>query len=274
MLGALPPAGMNFTGTYRTGNGTAGNVGAESISRLVLSNPHGGVAITVRNPLPAKGGTDAEPLAEAKLYAPHVFRKQIERAITAEDYEAIAARNQKIQRAAAELTWTGSWYEADVAVDPLGTEIASRGLLEGIEHYLEGYRRLGHDLEVLAARYVPLDLQLEVCALPEYERAHVKAALLDAFSARRLSGGNKGFFHPDNLIFGEDVYLSRIVAVAQAVTGVESVTVKQFHRLFEPPNFEIQNGILPLATSEIAQLDNDPNYPERGKLVICVLGGR
>jgi hypothetical protein len=44
--------------------------------------------------------------------------------------------------------------------------------------------------------------------------------------------------------------------------------------LFEPPNFEIQNGILPLATSEIAQLDNDPNYPERGKLVICVLGGR
>jgi hypothetical protein len=274
MLAAQPPAGMRFSATYRTGNGTAGNVGAESISRLVLNSPLSGVAVTVRNPLPAQGGTDAEPIAEAKLYAPHVFQKQIERAITPEDYETIAERNEKIQRASAALTWTGSWYEADVAVDPLGSETASRELLEGIEHYLEAYRRMGQDLEVLPARYVPLDLELEVCALPSYERAHVKAALLDVFSTRRLPGGKKGFFHPDNLTFGEGIHMSEIIAVAQAVKGVESVTVKQFHRLFEPPNFEIENAILPLAHSEITQLDNDPNYPERGKLVIRVLGGR
>jgi hypothetical protein len=37
-----------------------------------------------------------------------------------------------------------------------------------------------------------------------------------------------GFFHPDNLTFGEGVYLSKLVAAAQAVPGVEGVTVKTF----------------------------------------------
>jgi len=273
-LGAQPPGGMTLQATYRVGNGTAGNVGAEAISRLVLPNPIDGAAITVRNPLPARGGADAEPVAEAKLYAPHVFRQTIERAITAADYETIAERNPQIQRASADLNWTGSWYEADVAVDPLGTETASSGLLENIEHYLESFRKMGQDLEVLPARYVPIRLELKVCVLPDYERGHVEAALLDVFGNRVLPGGKKGFFHPDNLTFGEGIYLSQIVGVAQSVTGVDCVTVSVLQRLFEPPNFEIDNGILPLATSEIAQLDNDPNYPEHGILVLQMLGGR
>ncbi|HEU5238632.1 MAG TPA: hypothetical protein VFU37_15985, partial [Pyrinomonadaceae bacterium] len=116
-LGFRPSAGMSFgatdptddsTGdtlgaetipflgaTYRIGNGTAGNVGAEAISRLVLRNTTlSGVSITVRNPLPAQGGTNAEPLAEAKLFAPHDFRdsKKIQRAIIADDYARITER--------------------------------------------------------------------------------------------------------------------------------------------------------------------------------------
>lgn len=273
-LGAQPPPGMSVSAAYRIGNGTAGNVGAEAISRLVVPSAISGVSITVRNPLPAWGGAGAEPTAEAKLYAPHVFRKQIERAITADDYENIAERSQKVQRASAVLNWTGSWYEADVAVDPLGSEAASPDLLEEVESYLRSFRRIGHDLEVTPARYVPIDLELEVCAAPEYERAHVKSALLDVLGTRMLPGGSKGFFHPDNLTFGDGIYTSRIIAAAQAVTGVESVTVKKFQRLFASPNFEIQNGILPLAHCEIAELDDDPNYPEHGKLVIQVLGGR
>jgi len=126
----------------------------------------------------------------------------------------------------------------------------------------------------MPARYVPLDLKLEVCALPHYQRAHVKAALLDVFSNRVLPAGRLGFFHPDNLTFGEGIFLSKIVATAQAVPGVECVTVKRFQRLFESANYEIENGVLPLRVNEIAQLDNDPNYPEHGKLEIEVNGGR
>jgi hypothetical protein len=274
-LGAQPPAGMSISATYRIGNGTSGNVGPESISRLVQQKTRlDGYSIVVRNPLPARGGVDPDPVDQAKAFAPHLFRKQIERAITAEDYQTIAERNSKVERASADLEWTGSWYEADVAIDPFGTEEPPKNLLVGIEMYLERFRRIGHDLAVLAARYVPLWLRMEVCALPYYERDHVKAALLEAFCNRVLPEGKLGFFHPDNLVFGEGIYLSRIIATAQAVPGVECVTVTKFQRLFSDPNYEIENGILPLATSEIAQLDNDPNFPERGRLEIVVGGGR
>jgi hypothetical protein len=161
-----------------------------------------------------------------------------------------------------------------VAVDPVGSEIVSNTLLKEIEIYLERYRRMGHDLHVERAEYVPILLVLEVCALPHYQPAHVKAALLDAFSNRVLPGGKRGFFHPDNLTFGEGIYLSKIIATAQAVAGVECVQVKKFQRQFEAANHEIANGILPLRLTEIAQLDNDPNFPERGKLEIHVSGGR
>lgn len=274
-LGAKPPAGMSLSASYRVGNGKAGNVGAESISRIVFRNTRvSGVSLTIRNPLPARGGTEREPMNEAKLFAPRLFRKTIERAVIAADYEEIAERDPAIQNASAELVWTGSWHEADVAVDPLGAGQPGRRLLRSTERRLEQFRRMGHDLEVMPAQYVPIDLRLEVCALPYYERADVLAALLAAFSARALPDGRRGFFHPDNLTFGEGIFVSRIVAAAMAVPGVECVTVARLQRLFEPPNFELQNGVLLLRVFEIARLDGDPNYPERGLLEIDVKGGR
>ncbi len=274
-MGYRPPAGMRFTATYRVGTGPSGNVGPESISRLVVANAtFDGVSIAVRNPLPASGGTAPEPIAEAKLFAPSLFRTRLERAVTAEDYERIAERDGRLQNASAALVWTGSWYEADVAIDPAGIDQPDPALMDEVRACLERFRRMGHDLAVRPARYVPLRIALEVCALPHFQRGHVKAALLDAFSTRALTGGRRGFFHPDNLTFGEGIYLSRIVAAAQAVPGVECVTVTELHRLFEAPNRELETGVLPLGGWEIARLDNDPSFPEHGMLEIHVNGGR
>ncbi len=275
--GRQPDAGASFFATYRVGNGVTGNVGAEAISHLVTRQTKLSGAITrVRNPLPAYGGTDPEPIAEAKLFAPFAFRKELQRAVTADDYAQLVQRDfpNKVQRAAAVLNWTGSGYEATVAVDPCGTEEASRALLQEVKRRLYRYRRIGHDLKVEPARYVSLDIELSVCVLPHYLRGHVEAALLDVFSNRVLPGGKLGFFHPDNLTFGEGIYLSQLVATAQAVTGVESVRVTKLQRQYEQPNGEIANGVLPLGPLEIARADNDPNYPEHGVLRLIMRGGR
>jgi len=265
-LGRAPTGGSRFHARYRVGGGVRGNVGAEAISRMVLLRTKlDGVSITVRNPLAAQGGTDPEPIAEAKLFAPRAFRKQLQRAITAEDYAELAANHPALQRAAAQLVWNGSWYEADVAVDPLGGKPADPTLLEAITGSLHRYRRIGHDLRVGQAALVPLKLTLEVCAGPGYDRGHVEAALRARFV---------GFFDPDNLSFGDAIYPSRIVAAAQAVTGVECATVTELRRLFEPPNRELETGVLPLGPQEIAQLENDPNHSEHGQLTIVMRGGR
>jgi hypothetical protein len=275
--GEKPDAGTTFHATYRIGNGLAGNVGAEAISHLVLRKTQlSGSTLRVHNPLPAQGGTVAEPMAEVKLFAPHRFRKDLQRAIIADDYATIVQREfkDKVQRAAARLRWTGSWYEVLVAIDPFGQEEADPELLDAITKRLHRYRRMGHDLVVKSARRVPLDIEMLVCVLPNYLRGHIKAALIDLFSNRTLPDGRKGFFHPDNLTFGEGVYLSKLVAAAQAIEGIESVRVTRLQRFNEPANQEIENGVLPLGPFEIDRLDSDPSVPENGKLTLDVRGGR
>jgi hypothetical protein len=276
-LGQRPDAGTAFRAVYRVGNGPSGNVGASTVAHLVtrMLTLSGGV-VSIRNPLPALGGTAPEPMAEAKLFAPHAFKQRLERAITAEDYAAIVLREfgNRVQRAAATLRWNGSWYEMLVAVDPLGKEEADPALLEEITGRLHRYRRIGHNLVVQSARRVPLDIELIVCVSPSYWRDQVKAALLEVFSNRRLTDGRLGMFHADKLSFGDGMYLSVLVAAAQEVRGVESVKVTKLQRLYEPANGEIENGVLPLGPLEIARIDNDPSFPENGRLRLDMRGRR
>ncbi|HYH85700.1 MAG TPA: putative baseplate assembly protein [Pyrinomonadaceae bacterium] len=284
-LGRAPTPGSALAVSYRVGNGRAGNIGAEAISRIVFRKTTlSGITLKVRNPLPTAGGVEPEPLDEAKMFAPGAFRKELQRAITSDDYARLTERDhiESVQRAAGDLRWSGSWYGVRVAVDPLGAASPPDSLLREVGWGLEQYRRVGHDLAVLPAGYVSLDVSMTVCVKPHYLRAHVKSALMDLLSNRVLAGGRRGFFHPDNMTFGEGVYLSRLVSAALAVPGVESVHLGRVHgrtlgklqRLFEAENDEIENGVLPLSALEVARLDNDPNFPEHGRLVLNVRGGR
>lgn len=274
--GRAPEPFERLRATYRVGNGPAGNVGADSLRYVVFRNRLVAGSITARNPLPARGGVARETIAHVKALAPGAVRKDLQRAVIADDYARLAERGRpdSVQRAAADSRWAGSWYEMQTHVDPRGAETAGAALLSEIEGSLHRYRRIGHDLTTGGARYVPLRVGLRVCVRPHYLRAHVRAALLDALSNRALAGGRRGLFHPDNLSFGEGVFLSRIVAAAQSIEGVESVTVTSLERLFEGPKGELESGVLATGPLEVARLDNDPNYPERGVLALDVRGGR
>ena len=273
--GKFPEAETHFKANYRIGNGSKGNVGAESITHIVFKESIIS-GVTPRNPMPAVGGTNPELISEAKLYAPKSFRKTLARAITADDYAQIVMRDfaSQVQRAAAKLRWAGSWYEVLVAIDQKGTEEADPALLCAIRQHLCQFHRIGHDVVVAPARYVPLEIALTICVKAHYLRGHVKAALLAAFSSKICATGKQGFFHPDRLTFGGGVYLSQLVATAQAIEGVESVVVAKLQRQFEEENQEIENGILPLGPFEVAQVDNDPNYPEHGKFTLEMRGGK
>ncbi|MDC8757003.1 putative baseplate assembly protein [Janthinobacterium fluminis] len=283
-LGRQPAAGAVFDTRYRVGGGAAGNVGRDAITYMVYRpGLIDGAALMVRNPLPAQGGVEPEPLAEVKLFAPGAFRKQRLRAVTAADYAELAQQNASIQRAAADLSWTGSWYEARVAVDPLGVETLVQPLREEIEAALQPYRRIGHDLAVVQARYVPISLTLHICVLAHYTRGEVRARLQQVLGNRQLPNGERGLFHPDRLSFGDGLHLSRIVAAAAGVEGVERVKVLRLQRLDVPddplaatPQLDpaIAEGTLALGPTEIAQLDNDPDFPENGALTLILGGGR
>ncbi len=197
-----------------------------------------------------------------------------ERAITADDYARQAGKFPGVQRAAASLRWTGVNYDARVAIDPLGTDAAQPALLRSIERYLQPFRRIGHDVQVVQAEYVPIELVMNICVLPNYLAAHVKATLLAAFSNSIQPNGKRGFFHPDNLSFGDSIAVSTLVATAQAVTGVQSVVVHTLEHYGEVSHMALRLGVLLIGPMEIAQLDNDPNEPEHGTLTFNMRGGR
>jgi predicted phage baseplate assembly protein len=272
--GARPAPGVELLATYRVGNGARGNVGAESIRHVVLDDPGDADAVdSLRNPLPARGGTDPESLERVRLDAPEAF-KTLERAVTPEDYATIAQRHPEVQRAQATLRWTGSWLTVFLTVDRLGGRPVDEEFEATLRAHLEPYRMAGHDLEIDGPRFVALELELEICVEPGYFRSDVAAALLEVLGSRALPDGTRGYFHPDNFTFGQTVFLSPIVAAAAAVPGVRDVQVLALERLGVPSRRPLDEGKLSIGRLEIAQLDNDPSFPERGALHLTMRGGR
>lgn len=274
MTGAEPPPGSRLAVHYRVGNGSGGNVGRDTINRVACCATRVDCITKVRNLLPATGGTDPEPVSEVRRRAPQEMRRWLLRAITADDYATLAARTTGIQRAAGDLRWTGSWYEAQVALDPVEAGVAPAWLRDKVRESLYPYRRIGHDLAVTSARQVPLSLVLGVAVEPDHVVGHVLRDLRRRLGTGRLPDGRLAFFHPDNLTFGTPVRVSQIVAVAAAVPGVRYVEVTTLQRLFGDPGEARETGVLPMRPLEVPRLDNDPAQPENGLLTLNPRGGR
>ena len=268
--GRLPKSETEFTAIYRAGNGVSGNIGADAISHIVTLNNN---ITDVRNLLPAQGGTDMETMTSVRSKAPYAYRKQ-ERAVTEADYAEVTERQNGIQKAQATFRWTGSWHTVFLTIDrKLGLSVDG-SFKDSIRQSVEKYRMAGHDLNVDPPRFVPLEISMLVCVKPDYFRSEVKRVLQDVFSSRDIANGKRGVFHPDNFTFGQAVYLSPLYEAAQSVAGVESVQINLFQRLHQNDNRALNDGKLSLDRLEIAQLDNDPNFRERGIFALEMGGGK
>jgi hypothetical protein len=277
LYGAQPDAGVRFRARQRVGNGLVGNVGHDAITWISRkSGTLSGMALKARNPLAATGGTEPESVDQVKLYAPHAYGRILERAVAAADYAQLAAGDPRVQGAFAELAWTGSWYEADVALDTVAAYTADE-VVPGVSVTLERARRIGHDLRIITARTVPLDIALDICIQADHLRGDVVRAAAAILSSAAQPDGTLGMFHPDELQFGADIYGSRIVAIVQTIDGVVHVELTRFARLYASDADAAKTldaNIISIAPDEIARLDSDPNFPEHGRLQLNPLGGR
>lgn len=268
-LGRQPEPGTDFRATYRIGNGIAGNVGAEAIAHIYPALP--GI-IAIRNPLPATGGVEPEPLEQVKFQAPHAFRER-QCAVTEADYAQLAQGFSGVQRAVATRRWTGSWDTIFITVDRTGGELVNSEFRRALLTYLERFRLAAHTLEIDNPRFVPLDLGFTVQVKPGYFRRELRSRLQQAFNPDVQPNGQLGFFHPDLHTFGQSIYLSEVIKTAMQVAGVQSVEVTRFQRLWQPPKDELAKGELMFDRLEIPLLRNDPSAPENGRIAFELQGG-
>ncbi|HEY0867636.1 MAG TPA: putative baseplate assembly protein [Fimbriimonas sp.] len=260
--GSNPDAADVFEAVVRVGTGRGGNVGRDTLSRVVFDAD--GI-LNVWNPLSATGGVDPEPLEEVRQFAPEAYKIQ-ERAVTEEDYAAVAERHPEVQSALARFRWTGSWYTVFLVVDRAGGRSAASDLSfrRSLLRHMDRYRMAGVDLELRDPLFVPLEIVLHVCVSSGYFRSDVERRLRRAFIE---------FFDPDRFTFGQDVYLSQILGAAMGLPGVDHVSATTFKRWGQTPNDELAKGRIGISIAEIAQLRNDPSLPENGRIGFEMEGG-
>ncbi len=279
VLGARPAEGTSFKATYRIGNGVSGNIGANSLAHLASDAPaivdlNGPVITAITNPLPAAGGVDPEPIERVRQRAPYAFRIQ-QRAVTEQDYADVAVRSDPtLDHATATFRWTGSWRTAFIAADRKGGLAVDEDFRTTLRNELEKYRMAGQDVDVETPAFVSLEIAIEVCVKPDYFASDVKQQLLRTLSNGTLADGRPAAFNPDNFTFGQTVYLSPIYERVMRTDGVESAVITIFQRQGIASNVGLDSGKLAMEKHEIARLDNDPNFPEHGKLTLNLHGGR
>lgn len=268
--GLRPESGASFTAGYRVGNGTAGNVGAESLIFLAAAD----VRIqTCINPLPASGGVDPETTDQIRRRAPQAFLTQ-ERAVTMADYEAVVDRNSQVEQSVATLRWTGSWYTVFLTAQPKAGGNLPRVLEKALKRNVERYRLAGQDTQFEPPQYVPLQIELAICVDPDYFQSNVRQSLLQVLGSQTLPNGQRGYFYPGTFTFGQTVYLSPIYAAARQVAGVLSVTATIFQPQGVNSDVYLTNGEIPLGPFQIALMQNDPSFPNHGQLTLVLQGGK
>ncbi|NEO40720.1 MAG: putative baseplate assembly protein [Moorea sp. SIOASIH] len=276
-LGKAPLAGSTMKASYRSGNGTAGNVGREAIAYLL---PHDsnyyvelvGKIAKIYNPLAAEGGIDPEPIPDARLNAPQAFRIR-QNCVTEADYVEVMQRYPEVQKAAAQLRWTGSWYTMFIAVDRYEGKPIDDAFKQELRDYIMPFRLMGHDLEIVEPTFVPLDIVLQVTLKDGYFQNSIRRALEETFGNKDYKSGRRGFFHPDNFTFGQPVFLSRIIKKTMDIDGVYRAEVSRFQVWGRTPQDELNRGVIATDTLSIVRVDNNPYTPEYGLIEFELEGG-
>jgi predicted phage baseplate assembly protein len=262
--------------TYRVGVGRSGNVGPKSLVHVIEPancKDFPGIS-SLQNPLPAWGGIDAESMEKVQQIAPAAFHAEQLRAVTEEDYARAAERHPEVSNAVATFRWTGSWHTVFITIDPVGGTELTLELKQRVRDWVARFTQAGYDLEIDEPDFVPLEIEVDVCVAPDHFRGDVEEALLLALDNQQQPDGMMGFFHPDRYTFGQALYLSELYAAIEAVDGVESAMVRVFQRYGKPSKNPLNSGRISMGRLEIVRMDNDPNFPEDGILILNMLGGK
>ena len=211
---------------YRAGGGKRGNVTAGAITRL-LDSVRGLDANAVTNPFGAGGGRDEQSVQDAVRHAPQVLKNH-DRAVTAEDYEALALRAANIARALAlplhHPDYPGIEVPGTVTVlvvpDVEGeAPTPNEQTLQAVCSFLNKRRQLTTELYVTSPKYQRVVVHAELVADDTADLAELKANALDSLNLyfHAIAGGESS--DPTRAVedprrsgggwpFGGDIYYS------------------------------------------------------------------
>ena len=207
----LPTGSSNVKVTYRKGNGLSGNLPPDSLAKAV--KPHY-LIDSVRQPLPSAGGNDLEDVDSLRENAPAAVLT-LGRAVSLRDYARLAGSQSSVWQAVA-IERPGRRRgrgRVEIVVVPAGGG-GIENLKESLTSTIQAHALPTVDVEVLAYEPYPFNVAVELriqsdAFVPEEVVSAAATALGDTFSLQ-------------NRKLGQDLFLSEIYRVVEAVTGVEN----------------------------------------------------
>lgn len=215
--GARLPSGVNnVVATYRYGSG-ADAPDAGQLTVLTQAWPN---LKAMRNPVAVGGGADPDPAKKIRQYAPQSVLT-FGRAISADDYETIAAQAPGVARARAYYTWNADQQRSLVTIYVGDTPSA----VVAAQTALNGTADPNRPVVVLQATPLPMILHLSLQINPLYNPDAVQAAVTAA-----LLDDDNGLFGINAIRIGEVIYQSQIFAACMGVPGVQAASIINFSR--------------------------------------------
>jgi hypothetical protein len=216
-FGAIPPKGAEIKATYRVGGGAQGNVSKESITTIVEAPQLALIGAKVTNPEPATGGANRESIERAVMHAPQVFRS-LNRAVTLEDYEALALELKGVGKVRAE---PASFNTVILYIAPEGGGYVSDVLKKDLLAHFEDKRPVSTIIKIEDVDYVNIYVAAEVDVERYYSRNDIEEQVVKA-GAELLAF--------ENVEFAQVLYLSKFYETIEAIEGVQGVNIVEFRR--------------------------------------------
>lgn len=215
--GARLPAGAgNVVATYRIGSGS---VAPPAGTLTVIANPIPGLR-ALRNPLAAGGGSDPDPPDQIRTYAPRSMLT-FGRAVSAADFEAIAASVANGNRVSATWAWDSARQRGavtiHVAADPTTVSNVQAALAQAGDP--------NRPINVVTAQPLAVLVAMELLVSASVAASDVQAGIVAA-----LTDPAQGVFGAAQLGIGQPVFNSQILAACQAVPGVVAIEILLFAR--------------------------------------------
>lgn len=206
--GSRLPTGLSVVAYYRFGAG-ATSPPSGSITQLAKAVP--GVK-SVKNPVAASGGSDAEAAENIQTYAPR-SALLLGRAVSIQDFEAAAAA-QGVRGVSAEWRWNQEKQRPVVQIYYIG----EAGIQDQIAQTLRGMADPSTPISVTQAVAAPRELSLDIEIDPLYLEDDVVARVRDA-----LLNPAYGLLAPERIGIGKPLYRSRIFTTVLSVAGALAV---------------------------------------------------
>ncbi len=208
--GARLPSGVNnVVANYRYGSG-ADAPDPGSLTVILQSWPG---LNSILNPVQVGGGADPDPPQQIKIYAPQSVLT-FGRAISASDYETIAAQAPGVARARAYFSW-------DPAQQRMLTKVYvgdDANAVAAADSALAGACDPNRQLSVILAVAVQIGITLTLVTDPAYVAANVVSAATAA-----LIDPDLGLLGTNVIRIGQTIYASQIYKACLGVAGAIAV---------------------------------------------------